>query len=233
MWTARLVLESMQHQANFFLTLTYDEEHYPADGSVCVREAQLFLKRLRQLASPERLRYFIVGEYGEQTWRAHYHAVIFGLSVPGYVAQAWQKGFSYVQPFSVGGAQYLAGYVGKKLTRKGDSRLGGRAPEFARMSLRPGIGYGALAEIHDKRSTEVPSVFRLDGKLWPIGRYLRSGLRSFTGEVGHDSGYSERLRVRRDELSMPGARVALEEQRAGQIAGYEAREKIFRSGRKL
>ena len=45
-----------------------------------VREAQLFMKRLRKRVkkySDEKLRYYIVSEYGPKTFRAHYHGMLF------------------------------------------------------------------------------------------------------------------------------------------------------------
>lgn len=44
------------------------------------RDVQLFLKRLRKYVyknTRERLRYFIVGEYGPKTYRPHYHLLLF------------------------------------------------------------------------------------------------------------------------------------------------------------
>ena len=71
-WAIRIVHEASQHEANCFLTLTYDGEHIPDSYSVSVREVQLFMKRLRKkLGHP--VRYFACGEYGDHGHRPHYH----------------------------------------------------------------------------------------------------------------------------------------------------------------
>lgn len=60
-----------------FVTLTFDEAHYPADGSLAKPVADLFLQRVRDRMGP--FRYAFCGEYGGKTSRAHYHAALFGV----------------------------------------------------------------------------------------------------------------------------------------------------------
>lgn len=196
LWTSRLMLEARLHEHSCFVTLTYSEENYPCDGSVSRRAAQLFLKRLRERIAPLALRYYIVGEYGDVTGRAHYHAALFGIghesatplhrkgcSCP--ICGAWTLGMVYTGRLEPSSASYVVSYVTKGLTRKGDMRLGVREPEFALMSLKPGIGAGAMEALHDAlssvedriREADVPGVVRQEGRSWPLGRYLRSKLR--------------------------------------------------------
>lgn len=68
----RLKDELKKHKKAFFLTLTYDDAH---KKNLNKRDIQLFLKRLRK---EMKLRYFYVGELGEETKRPHYHMIIFG-----------------------------------------------------------------------------------------------------------------------------------------------------------
>lgn len=101
-WSVRIMHEAKMHDACSFLTLTFDEAHYPkgcalccpgVPGSLCVCTCQLFLKKLRERVNygrfkcfkPVRLRFFLCGEYGEKLGRPHYHAIIFGWSFPDRV----------------------------------------------------------------------------------------------------------------------------------------------------
>lgn len=186
------------HQDNLFLTLTYAPEHEPADRSVSPRELQLFLKRLRRNVEPTRFRYFGVGEYGDKTQRPHYHLAIFGLGFQHEKAihDAWPYGFIYLGDITSGSSSYVAGYVTKKMTKQKDFP-DGRHPEFARMSLRPGIGLPAMEKVLDAITSptggglpdgDVPRVLRHGGKIYPLGRYLRTKLREmygFTEEAKH------------------------------------------------
>lgn len=125
LWTARLMLEARQHEHSVFVTLTYDKEHYPGDGNLDVREAQLFLKRLRFELQPRKIRYYIVGEYGERRGRAHYHAILFGVSDADkeLISRAWGKGLVHVGTVTPESASYVVSYVCKGATREGHKSL--------------------------------------------------------------------------------------------------------------
>jgi len=166
-WAIRAVHEAQMHESNSFLTLTYDKEHLPKDGSVNVRHWQLFAKKLRKEKGP--FRFFHCGEYGETNQRPHYHACIFGhdfsedrtmhtqkgghpLWVSGELSKLWSNGFSTIGTLSFDSAAYVAGYCVKKTTgTKRDESLErvnyetGEVTdvkaEYATMSRRPGLGY--------------------------------------------------------------------------------------------
>ena len=46
-WAVRCVLESLDYESNYFLTLTYDDDHLPEDGRLHRSDVQKFLKRFR------------------------------------------------------------------------------------------------------------------------------------------------------------------------------------------
>lgn len=178
MWASRLMLESKSHERAWFITLTYDDDHLPfgfaadpATGEVTrafptlrKRDYQLFMKRLRKAVAPQKVRFYAAGEYGTNTFRPHYHAILFGLDLndlkfykvnelkqPYYtsefLSECWQhQGYVVVSPADYGTMLYTARYVTKKL--KGfDSlfyRTNGIEPPFSLMSRKPGIGGDAF-----------------------------------------------------------------------------------------
>lgn len=202
------MLEAVQRTDNCFVTLTYDDEHLPDGGTLAPKETSDWLKRFRKSIAPARIRYYLVGEYGDLTNRPHYHAAIFGYPNCEYgrsrydgrrktccptcdrVRDSWGLGNILVGSLEEHSAQYIAGYVVKKLTAPDDPRLNGRHPEFARMSLRPGIGADAMHEVAsvlltlglDKSQPDVPSALRHGAKTLPLGRYLRRKLRLLIGQ---------------------------------------------------
>lgn len=88
-WAVRITHELSYHSSAVFLTLTYDNDHYPgpvsdygpiAPGSISKYELQIYFKRVRRsLERNKRIKYFACGEYGETDGRPHYHAIVFGL----------------------------------------------------------------------------------------------------------------------------------------------------------
>jgi len=202
-----MLLEQYMHPATCVVALTYKED--PAQ--LQPRDLQLFLKRLRRAISPRTLRFYAVGEYGDESQRPHYHAVLFGvcISEEETITKAWGHGFVCVQEATPGTLSYVVGYVIKKLTKEEDPRLKGRHPEFARMSLNPGIGRNALPTIASKLSDrhgakliadarDVPSVLLLGRKKLPLGRYLKSKLKE---DLGYDLAEpSKALQEKRAEM---------------------------------
>lgn len=157
-WAVRCVHESELYERNCFITLTYDNEHLPANGSVDVREFQLFMKRLRKRFG-EGIRFFHCGEYGENLGRPHYHACLFNFDFDdkevwsvrngnrlyrsASLDSVWGLGHAVVGDVTFESAAYVARYIMKKVT--GDvasSHYDGRRPEYITMSRRPGIGKG-------------------------------------------------------------------------------------------
>lgn len=188
-----MMLEQRLHQASAFVTLTYDKEHHPVDGSLRPKDLTLWLKRLREAVAPVKFRYYAVGEYGGLTWRPHYHAALFGICPdPQLMKATWPMGFTMVAPLTPQSMAYVAGYCTKKMTRRDDSRLSGREPEFARMSLRPGIGAPAMDAVANALTTragaklvaqqaDVPMTLAHGRQSMPLGRYLRTRLRLEAG----------------------------------------------------
>lgn len=166
-WAVRMMHESKMYDCNSFLTLTYDDQHVPQSYGLELRDLQLFLKRLRKF-SPNKIRFYASGEYGDLLGRPHFHAAIFnydpddrvyfGTSEQGeklYLSEkmdkVWQQGRVYVGDLTFQSAGYIARYAMKKVNgeKAADhyyriSPIDGQAylvrPEFAVMSRRPGIG---------------------------------------------------------------------------------------------
>ncbi|WNK13524.1 MAG: replication initiator protein [Microvirus sp.] len=156
-WAVRIVHESKMHDENSFLTLTYSPENIPKDRSLSVVHCQLFLKRLRSVLYPKKIRFFLCGEYGENLGRPHYHAIIFGylpsdrvlikgegdlaLWSSDSLSRIWGHGFVSIGSVSFDSAAYVANYATKKITGAlAPNHYKGLRPEFLLMSRRPGIG---------------------------------------------------------------------------------------------
>lgn len=177
-WANRCMLELPYHKSSYFLTITYDDEHLPRSyacdpdtgeiispaAPLVKRDFQLFMKRLR-FNTGQKLRFMAAGEYGETTFRPHFHAIVFGLelndltpykhSALGYqywnsptLDKCWTdengklKGYIVAGDVSWDTCAYVARYIMKKQmgphARQAYAALG-LTPEFSLMSRRPGI----------------------------------------------------------------------------------------------
>lgn len=102
-WATRIMLEAKKSEYNFFITLTYDDEHLPilediqgkdkntgvhvlykndgtwTTGSLLPEDMDTFLNSLRkhfERKNIKGIKYFYCGEYGETTNRPHYHIIL-------------------------------------------------------------------------------------------------------------------------------------------------------------
>lgn len=187
LWVGRMLLESKEHPANSFVTLTYNEEHCPKNKQLEKRHWQLFMKKLRDRLKPRKIRFYAVGEYGEQFTRPHFHAILFnvGISDQEAIESCWEKGFTLVGSAEVKSMSYVCGYMQKNLTNKHNPSLAGRPPEFCSMSLRPGIGHGVINRMEKAYASEsgktalqeqAPRQIRIGQQVYPLGRYLKDQL---------------------------------------------------------
>lgn len=125
-------------------------------------------KKFRIHHNHTKLSFYMCGEYGERTKRPHYHACVFGyrfkdekrekqtatghtLYTSKNLDKLWSKGNTWTGKVTFESAAYVARYVMKKINRDKAKRhyeitdletgeIRQRAPEYNRMSLRPGIG---------------------------------------------------------------------------------------------
>lgn len=259
-WSHRIMLEATQHEHNCFLTLTYDNDHLPSDGSLDPKHLSDFLKRLRYHYSDLTIRYFACGEYGDDSWRPHYHLAVFGLPTCergqsrydkgglkcchrcSDVRKIWGYGNVYLGVLEPHSAQYVSGYVVKKMTHRQDMRLNGRHPEFARMSLKPGIGANAMVDVASDmlahRSVGTLDVSELGyGKTSrPLGRYLTKKLRAYRGldekapQSVLDKVQAEMHPVRmaaRSSKDDPSVKSQYLKAQAPRLRSFEARRKLY------
>lgn len=108
---------------SMFLTLTYSDDNLPFNNSLCKRDVQLFLKRLRKKCDKLciKIKVSYVGEYGLKRRRPHYHAILFGLSYFDkfhrfLVDSSWNLGFTYFGTVTDNSIAYCSGYMLKQGT---------------------------------------------------------------------------------------------------------------------
>lgn len=176
-WSFRLAQEHRVSSTAMFLTLTYSDEHLPMSDygvpTLDKEECQNFIKRLRkenEKHSQETVRYYFVGEYGTQTYRPHYHAIMFNVheKTERVLGTLWPKGHSMVGRVAPASIHYVTKYV---INRVGDHVT--QAAPFALISNRPGLGSNYVAT-HRRWHHQTGNDFvKVNGVLARIPRYLR------------------------------------------------------------
>jgi hypothetical protein len=104
------------------------------------------MKRLRKLTDPAiKLKYFAVGEYGSDTYRPHYHAIIFN-SNQSDIEQCWPHGRTHIDLVNGNTVAYTTKYMHKGRlipVHQNDDRL----PEFQLTSKGLGLNYITRASV--------------------------------------------------------------------------------------
>lgn len=171
-WANRCMLELEDSSSAWFVTLTYDDLHLPrsayadpetgeayASYTLRKKDFQDFMKRLRYYFPDNKIRFFAAGEYGSNTHRPHYHAILYNVdfddlevykkSLNGDIYwnskkldAAWNKGFAVIGDVTWQSCAYVARYCMKKANGYDRSYYEhfNIEPEFTLMSRKPGIG---------------------------------------------------------------------------------------------
>lgn len=251
-WTTRIELEARDYPKEevWFITLTYDDEHVPGmiiktgeimrkvqytwkpgekrPSSVQIllyEDIQKFLKRLRK-AYRGKLRYFVAGEYGEQTARPHYHMILYGwkptdlenlykIHHNGYYTSKWLADLWGMGQIQIAQAvpetyRYVAGYVTKKMYEIDGKKANayyelGQTKPFACMSLKPGLGDHYYQE-HKAEIWQQGYIQCTNGKQAQIPRYYEKQMEAENPER------LWRIKQNRQKKAMEQKRLQLEGQ---------------------
>lgn len=182
-WATRIVHECEQDDHNYFITLTYDDEHVPISpttGQLSLNpdDVTAFIKALRkpfERRGIKGIKYFYAGEYGETTKRPHYHMILmhcpldinqfYGTHIDAQwkehwkskeIEKYWPHGMIDIAAVEWSSAAYVARYCTKKIFTKPEEYQEAEInQEFVRMSQ--GIGFKYYEE-HKKEIYETDSI---------------------------------------------------------------------------
>lgn len=121
-WIFRAFNHAQFFKYNFFVTLTFDDIHYPDLHDS--RPIQLFLKRFRKANPHIKFSYFACGEYGKRTHRFHYHLMFFtnfcisSSQLKGLISASWQNGFVHCALLNNKSITYVTKYSCKDNTKR-------------------------------------------------------------------------------------------------------------------
>lgn len=198
-WALRVMDEVSLTDSSCMITLTYRD----APEGLKKAHLQQFIKDLRKRLDRigVKIRYFGCGEYGSKGGRPHYHVIIFGwqpsdirpffkrkghdVYISNFVSEVWKKGYITVEAVTYHSAKYCAKYLQKF------SDVGDKQPPFVLMSLKPGIGAGAI----DLSKIRSDGKIVREGKEYNVPRYYRKVIERARGD------YFKELFARRLERS--------------------------------
>lgn len=188
-WAVRILEHEKVQTSSYFLTFTYDTRTIPItpEGlfSLEPKHLTLYWKRLRKAHAKRygktapKITYYAVGEYGGQTERPHYHALIFNAHLDDIV-NAWPYGFTYVGTCEGGAVGYVLKYLAKDFSTQAANGL---VKPFSRMSEGIGDNYLTQAKIAWHNADAINRVYYpdLDGRKKPLPRRWKQRL--YQGET--------------------------------------------------
>lgn len=188
-WAVRCVLESLYHEENYFITLTYDDDHVPSDGFIHREHMREFQKRVwRKFPG---VRFFGCGEYGSKNLRPHFHLIAFGLNLTDFksvgnglmesktIKELWPYGFNYIGEVNYMTCNYVAQYCNKKAFGDLKYNVPPMNREYVFMSTKPGIGYQWCQD-------HLSSVLEYDAVFGPFGSSKSAALPRYFQKIAED-----------------------------------------------
>ncbi|UIB81351.1 replication initiator protein [Flyfo microvirus Tbat1_59] len=211
-WALRLQTQLLHSDSAQFITLTYDDNNLPYSNngnmSLYYVDTQRFLKRLRKRndsKTANKIKYYLVGEYGSQTYRPHYHCIIFNVVDPDDIRAAWTHGHVDIGRVEDASIYYTLKYVTKNLhkTIHDTDDLDDRLPERALMSKGLGLDFLTPAMVkYFKESPERPVTLKGGTKIG-LPRYFRDKLFTDNEIERRNKHLSKHLEKRLERLQDP------------------------------
>lgn len=179
-WVVRLTQQEKESSDCYFVTLTYDEHSVPWGSQLPILDKkgiQKFMKRLRKGLQPG-IKYYLVGEYGTQTKRPHYHMLIFntGLNIDQLQAKiilAWRdQDKMLLGHIDVGtGETASMMYVAKYLIKSDQTDY--EVKPFALMSK--GLGKRYIQNLKSWHEADLSRNYTIQpgGKKFPLPKYYK------------------------------------------------------------
>lgn len=205
-WVFRLQQEDKVSVSAYFVTLTYAQHNITLTDNkfmtLVKEDFQKFMKRLRR-RDVGKIKYYACGEYGEQTMRPHYHAIIFNVHDVNNIARAWTKKGELIGLIDIGtvteeSIAYTAKYIDKKHKiplHRSDDRL----PEFSLMSKKLGINYVTEAvKKYYRNNLEINFVRTGNGYKVAMPRYFRDRIGYTEEELKQQRILAENSQAERD-----------------------------------
>lgn len=183
-WIVRLTEQAKSSTDCYFVTLTYNEQSVPWGSAIPILDKkgiQLFMKRLRKSLQPG-IKYYLVGEYGTNTKRPHYHMIIFNTGVnleklKLKIIEAWTTKNEQDEKQLLGNIDVGYGdissmtYVAKYLIK--DDKIDYEVKPFALMSKGLGSRYiDKRTSWHQEDLSRNYSVMQ-GGKKFPLPKYYK------------------------------------------------------------
>lgn len=194
------------------------------------RSGQGFIKRLRSkhernrkwtremfysgLTWEDKMKYYLVGEYGEKRGRCHMHAIIFNVE-ECFIKESWPWGDVQVVKATPETIAYCTKYMDKWKDKKQDWR---RPSEYNVQSEELGIGFVKRMMNFYKKNLDINYVVNKQGVRIPMPRYYRMKMLN-EQEIDYQIGYidKELKRLKQKEIELLGE------------DGYEKKERRIRA----
>lgn len=180
-WQTRILLESMTYSYGYFVTLTYDNDHLPADHGVNYKDARSFIEKFRKRCDDNSFSYYLMSEYGGRRKRPHYHMQfmtdIDKKTFMALLKKCWSNGFVKVGRLTLKSVKYVCKF---HLLPKEHVKAVYPVPNFHIVSI--GLGkrwfekFGQYYQDHDLRYV------KFEGVKYSIPNYIGKKL-GFTGTL--------------------------------------------------
>lgn len=177
------------HQdGNYFITLTYDNEHLPYPTDNGKTKVQKWMKRFRKQGTQYGLnpdfKYYIINELGEKHGRLHYHGILCHTELSWdtlreLITKTWKQGRIDLRHIIPARVKYVTKYCLQNIAKPrpywkyvGNSRYKVYPEPFFFMLVSQGMGVGGLDEDTKRYIRDHEGQLPFEGRKVNLPKYL-------------------------------------------------------------